>query len=368
MAHAMVVNTLGRYFALDFLRTVIAVFVGIFALVTVIDFVELLRRAGSGSTASAWVVAETAMCRVPQLSERILPFTILIGAMVSFLRLSRRLELVVVRSAGISAWQFLAPALVVAILIGVAATMVYNPLSATLQERSKRLEPQIFGDRPSVAAATPTSSFWLRQRTDDGQSILQAKTSTSQGHQLFAVTAYVFDQAGRFVERVEAASATLRDGFWQLDGVRLYPVDAAPETRESYDLKTSLTAEQVRETFATPESVPFWQLPGYIDAAENAGLRAAGYRLQYQKLLAQPLLLAAMVLLAAAVSLRFFRFGGTQKMVVAGILGGFAIYVLSKVMDDLTKAELMSPVAAAWTPIAVGGLTGLMALLFLEDG
>ena len=56
-----------------------------------------------------------------------------------------------------------------------------------------------------------------------------------------------------------------------------------------------------------------------------------------------------MVLLAASVSLRFFRFGGVQKMVLGGIGAGFLLYVLSKVTDDLSKAGLLAPWIAAWT-------------------
>ncbi len=90
--------------------------------------------------------------------------------------------------------------------------------------------------------------------------------------------------------------------------------------------------------------------------------------MQYHKLLAQPFLLAAMVLLAAAVSLRFFRFGGMQKMVLGGMAAGFLLYVLSKVTDDLSKAGLMHPVAAAWLPVLIGGVTGFVALMYQEDG
>jgi lipopolysaccharide export system permease protein len=102
--------------------------------------------------------------------------------------------------------------------------------------------------------------------------------------------------------------------------------------------------------------------------ADRAGLMAAGYRLQYQQLLARPFLLAAMVLLAASVSLRFFRMGGVQKMVLSGITAGFLLFVLSKITEDMSKSELISPVAAAWVPVVLGGLTGFVALLFQEDG
>jgi lipopolysaccharide export system permease protein len=85
-------------------------------------------------------------------------------------------------------------------------------------------------------------------------------------------------------------------------------------------------------------------------------------------LIARPFLLAAMVLLAASVSLRFFRFGGVQKMVLSGVSAGFLLFVLSKITDDMSKSELISPIVAAWTPVLVGGLTGFVVLLFQEDG
>ena len=78
--------------------------------------------------------------------------------------------------------------------------------------------------------------------------------------------------------------------------------------------------------------------------------------------------LTAQVLLSAAVSLRFFRFGGIQKVVLGGIGAGFLLYVLAKITGDLSKAGLMAPLAAAALPPATGGIAGLIALLYQEDG
>jgi lipopolysaccharide export system permease protein len=192
--------------------------------------------------------------------------------------------------------------------------------------------------------------------------------SRDQGINLNGVSVFLFDNDGRFKQRIEARAAVLVPGAWVLRDTRVYSLGVLPVAEPEYRLKTSLTPEQVRESFATPETVPFWELPVYIKIAEHAGLVASGYKLQFQKLLARPFLLAAMVLLAAAVSLRFFRFGGIQKMVLSGIAAGFLLYVLSKVTEDLSKAELMNPVAAAWLPVLVGGVTGFIALLYQEDG
>jgi lipopolysaccharide export system permease protein len=360
-------GTLARYIGLRFLGAVLLVFAGIFVLVALLDYIELMRRAADIANVSAVLVAKTSFYRVPQVTERIMPFCALIGAMSCFLTLSRRLELVVARAAGMSAWQFITPAIVVAFALGVFATTVYNPISAVLQERSKRFEAEVFGQNPTALRGNG-STFWVSQRSDDGQAIIGATSSRGQGASLNGVSVFTFDNAGHFKERIEARAAALEPGRWLLFNATVYELGVLPADHAELPLKTSLTPEQVRESFATPETVPFWELPSYITIAERAGLGAAGYRLQFQKLLARPFLFSAMVFLAAAVSLRFFRFGGIQKMVLSGVAAGFLLYVLSKVTEDLSKAELMQPLAAAWLPVLAGGLTGFIALLYQEDG
>ena len=364
----MVAGTLSRYFGLRFLTTAILVFVGILSLVALVDYIEMMRKTSGMPNIPASVVAQTSLFRVPQIAERIMPFSVLIAAMSCYLNLSRRLELVVARAAGMSAWQFVAPALIVALLLGVAGTLLYNPMAAALQERSRRLEVEFLGGSPESGLQSTGNGFWVRQKNADIQSIVNAQTSSEQGVRLGGVTVFTYDAAGHFLERIEAKTAVLEPGAWRLTEARIYSNTAPPSDRGDYLLKTSLTPEQVRESFATAESVPFWDLPLYIEIADHSGLSAASYRLQYQKLLARPFVLASMVLLAAAVSLRFFRFGGVQKMILSGVSAGFLLYVLSKVTDDLSKAELMHPIAAAWLPVVVGGLTGLVALLYQEDG
>jgi lipopolysaccharide export system permease protein len=274
---------------------------------------------------------------------------------------------VVSRAAGMSAWQFTAPAVVVALGVGVIATTIYNPIAAVLQEKAKRMEAEISGNNAEGLQAT-VNGFWVSQRSDNGQSIINAAGSREQGVLLSKVSAFVFDQSNHFLERVESSTASLQSGHWRLEDARVYAPGAPPDEREFYLLATNLTPEQVRETFSTPETVPFWQLPYFIDMAERAGLTASGYRLQYQKLLARPFMLAAMVLLAAAFSLRFFRMGGVQKMVLGGVASGFMLYIMSKLTDDLSKAALLPPMVAAWMPAAIGAMTGFVALLYQEDG
>jgi lipopolysaccharide export system permease protein len=364
---SMMTNTLGRYFAGRFLISAVGVFASIFVLLVLVDYIEMVRRTSGLISASAITVAETSLFRVPQLLEKLMPFCVLIGAMTCYLALSRRLELVVARAAGVSAWQFIAPALASAIVLGVFATTVYNPVSAGLSELSKRMEAELFSSAPG-GGLQDASGFWINQVNSEGQAIINAVRSEQQGVRLTGLTVFRFDTGFVFKERIEAREATLEEGRWAFKSVRRYSLDGPPIDEDNFFLTTSLTPAQVRNSFSTPETVSFWQLPGYIRSSESSGFATAGYRLQYHKLIAQPFLLAAMVMVAASVSLRFFRFGGVQKMVLSGVGAGFLLYVLSKVTEDLSKAELMHPIASAWLPVCVGGLTGFLALLYQEDG
>ena len=365
MIGGAILGTLGRYLFWRFLRTILLAFLGVFVLIYLIDLVELLRRIGDVAGISASFIAFLSLLRIPALAEQILPFAVLFGAMIAFLNLSRRLELVVARAAGVSVWQFLAPPAVAALSIGIVSVALYNPLSATLKARADAIETEIFGKGADSAAGT---SLWIRQKSPDGQAIIRAERSGENGATLGGVSAFVFDPRGRFHERIEAATAKLRPGAWDLRDVRIVAVGEEPRSVDTYSLATNLTAEQVTQSFASPDAVSFWDLARLRDQTEKAGLDATGYRLRYQTLLARPLLFLAMLLVAASFSLRFFRMGGVAKMVSGGAGAGFLLYVVTKLIADLGGAGLVSAVTAAWFPAVAGCMVSILVLLNQEDG
>jgi lipopolysaccharide export system permease protein len=356
--------TLGRYLSVRFAKTILAVFATVFALVYTLDFVELMRRAGDAEAATGGLVAQLSLFRTPAVAEQVFPFAVLFGSMAALLQLSRKLELVVARSAGISAWQFLQPAVLVAALIGIASVVLYNPVSAQLKQRASEVEARLFarGTKPT------TKELWLRQKSVDGQAIIRAEAAAEQTTALARITVFTFDDHGAFQDRIEAREGVLRDGYWELKEARVLSGADEPQSYDAYFLATNLDASQVRHTFTAPESVPFWDLAETIVRTERSGLDATRYKLQHAILMARPLLFIAMVLVAASVSLRFFRFGGVARMVLGGVAAGFMLYVATELMRDLGASGLLGPTVAAWFPAVVGSLLGTLALLYQEDG
>ena len=356
--------TLARYLSLRFLRTILLVFATVFALVYTLDLVELMRRSADAEGATPALMARLSLLRTPALAEQVFPFSVLFGSMAALLQLSRKLELVIARAAGISAWQFLQPGIVVALLLGALTVFVYNPVSARLKEQATKIESTIFARK--MKGMGP--ELWIQQRSVDGTAILRADSGVGATDTITSVTAYVFDTEGHFVERVQAPSAVLRDGYWEMHAARVFSTVEEPRNYDTFLLASNLDPRQVRQTITPPESVPFWRLPETIARAESAGLDASHYRMQHDILLARPLLFVAMVFVAASVSLRFFRFGGVGVMILAGVTAGFGLYVVTELMRDLGGAGIVGPAVAAWLPAILGSLLGTLALLYQEDG
>jgi len=360
----MIGRTLGIYFALRFLQSLAVIFLTIFGLIFMADFVEMLRRAGDAPNTPLSLVLLVCLMRTPTIAEQALPFATLFGAMAAFINLTRKLELVVARAAGVSVWQFLTPPILAALGLGVVVMTALSPGAALMKEKADVIEAGIFKTQRSMQ----DNNMWIRQRGHDQQSILRADFAAEAGLRLTGVTAYVFDLKGRFVERVDAAEGRLLQGEWELKDALVTAPASDPRQMEIYHLGTNLLPTQVAQSFVAPETVPFWSLPRLAADTESVGLDAVGYRLRFQQLLALPTLLAAMVLIAACFSLKLSRMGGVGLMVLGGVGAGFVLYISSKLISDLGGAGMLSAPVAAWSPAIIANLLGGLTLLNREDG
>jgi lipopolysaccharide export system permease protein len=361
---------LARYFSARFLAAMVAMFLICCVLIFFVDFIEMLRRAGNYSgDISGFLLAWITLLRLPSFSELTLPFAVLIGAIGVFLMLSRSSELVVLRAAGVSVWQFALPAIIVAFLLGIAFVLLYNPMAAVARGEAERLYAVAFGrDESSLLTTDRKAGAWLREDGADGPSVVHALEVLNQGLELTDVTVFQYDRQNALTERVEAKRASLKDGRWELEDAWVSAVGREPAFYHRYLISTYLTPTQVRDSLGTVFSISFWDLPNFINIAERAGLPATQYRVQYQLLLSRPFLLVTMVLIAATCSLKGFRFGNVQINAIFGLAAGFGFFVFSEVSRNFAIAGLTSAAAAAWVPVIIAASLALTVLLYKEDG
>ena len=360
-------STLSRYLARTYVVNTLFLLLALLGIIYLFDTVELIRRAGKAGNVPLPVVLEMGLFKLPEVGQTLLPFAILFGAMFTFWQMTRRYELIVVRAAGFSFWQFLAPVIGVAVLIGFLHITVINPFSALLLGRFQQMK-STYLTRQQNQIALFKEGLWLRQDTPEGYAILHAAKIEQPDWKLRDVMALFFTRDDRFVKRADAALATLESGEWLFQNVLITTPAEQPVRENIYVLPTDLTIGDIEESFSSTTSMSFWKLPAHIRTLEETGFDATRLKVYYQNLLSQPLMFAAMVLLAAAVSMRPPRSRGVLNYFAAGILIGFVIFFMSSFSQALGASHQLPVVLAAWSPALISLLLGLSVMMNLEDG
>lgn len=364
--------TLSWYIGRQYFLSVLFTMLALLAITGLLDAVELIRRSSSKEAVTIGIILEMFIFKLPSMGERLVPFAGLVGGMIALSKLTKTHELIIARAAGVSVWQFMMPALISMLCFGFVFIMAYNPVAATMLARFEKLEMKYFSGRTSMLAVSP-SGLWLRQVEDEGvqqekEHIIHALGVSDRGMRLSHVTIFSFDENARFLSRVDADAATLEDGYWLVKDA-LVTMPGEPAQRLAMKtLKTELTVAQIQDSFASPRSLSFWQLPGFIRALEVAGFSALQHRLHWHGVLATPFLLCAMAFLAAAFSLRLPRRGGARIMVVAGVFSGFLFFFISNIIHALGLSGSLPVELAAWAPTIIVMLAGGAVLLHMEDG
>lgn len=362
-------STLSFYIGRHFLTWFSVVFGGFVGVILMISVLELMTRAAGKPAATFAVVLNMAILKMPFLAQEAIPFAILFGGMLAFWKLNRSNELVAVRAAGVSVWQFTLPALVIAALIGIIKIGAFNPAASQMLSRYEQMESKYLSGRSSILAVS-NSGVWLRQSDENGQSVIHARHAVSAKMELEDVLILIYEGADHFVRRIDAKSALLDNGYWVLSDARVTEPgnDPLPRVHATYRLQTDLTPTKILQSFASPESISFWELPRFIRTLESAGFSALAHRLHWNSLLAEPLLLCAMILIAGAFSLRHNRRSGVFIAVIGGVATGFVVYFASHLVLAVASKGAIPAALAAWAPAGATTLLGLSTLLHLEDG
>jgi lipopolysaccharide export system permease protein len=358
--------TLYRYLAWQFAVGVAVVFAGFVFLTFSIDIVNLFDVT-AGKHVPTGVVVGMSLLQIPDLAFKLMPFAVLLGGVFAFVRLSRSQELLAIRAAGISAWNLLAPPLTVAVGMGIIAVVAFTPLSSQLLVQYSGLEAKYIRGQESRLAIS-RNGLWLRQGDAHAQSVIHALRVAKQGIQLEDVMVFLYGAGDKFLGRIDARSAVLGSGVWTLQNAWVSGSEGKPQHFASYNLATTLTPTRIKESFASPETLSFWALPGFIATAQQAGFAATRYQLYFDSLLILPAMFAAMVFMAASFSLRLARLGGMTRVIVLSALSGFGIFFFANITQTFGDSGILPIALAACAPATAAILLGMTLVFHQEDG
>mgnify|MGYP001196085289 CR=1 FL=1 len=363
---AQLSNLFFKYLAREFLAKFAVFFFILIGIVYLFDTIELIRRA-SGDDIPLSALFILALYKSPDVGQQILPFITLFAALATFRSLSERQELVCIRAAGLSAWQFLIPIITTTFIISLAYLTILHPLSAASMGKYESLQNLYFGDGVETITVID-DGLWIRQEDNTGNFILKSSELNAQTWTMKDVTVFFFDADNTHIQRIDAKTAHLKNDEWVFNTVSVHRKGQPPALLPSLSLTTTLTTQTITESFSNPQTISFWRLPYFIRAVQKTGLETTEIQAYYQSLLAQPLMLISMVFMAAAIALRTQRTSGLTPIIIGGIGFGFIAFFLSGFLRALSMGHDIPIIMGSWAAPVLILLTGITFLAQLEDG
>jgi lipopolysaccharide export system permease protein len=367
-------SILGKYLIKQIIFSFIGVLLLVLGIVFMFEIIELLRKVSNRTDINFMFVLKMALSKLPRTIELIFPFVMMIAAMISFWKVSKSNEFVIIRASGVSIWGFLRPVLIATFAIGVINVAAINPVSSYLYEYYETLEFRLKTKNPNAMLFTDMG-LWIRESDEkDSFVVLQARNIRQEddgGLFLKEVSVLEMDRKSQILRRIESAMGMLESGAktFSLKDVKIYSSGKPTQALPSLNYKTTLTIDRIKESFVDPEAISVWKLPSLIKFYEKSGFSVQKHYMRYLSLLVSPFLLCSMVLVAAVFALQANnRKGGVLYLIIGGICAGFVVYFFSQVIYAFGMNGYIPAILAVLTPTLVVSMVAISLLLHLEDG
>lgn len=356
-------RTVSLYMARMFLLRTFGILAGLVLVLQALDLLgesgKILAVKGNGD-AEVWRYISL---RVPEIVARFLPFSVLLGTILTLITMNQNSEIVALKASGLSAHQVLAPLIVASIGVAVLSftfnERVVARATATLNQWQKvNYEPLPIdrGDRSNV---------WVRS-ADDLVEVDQIK-GRGDAAQLGGITLYERD--GGNLRAIVTAPRGVRAGDgWRIAPAKRFDVASGKVTElSSIVVAQGVTPDQFTLSSVDADGLSFTALSSAIDDLAAAGRPTKALEGSLWHKLSGPLSSVLMPLLGAVAAFGIARSGKLFIRAVIGMALGFAYFVADNFALAMGNLGAYPPFLAAWAPFLLFLLIGEAVLLRTEE-
>ena len=345
---------------------IVRCFAVLFALVLILMTLDLLGNSGKilavpgNGDAELWRYVGL---RIPQLIARFLPFSVLLGTLITLVSLNQHSEIVAMKAAGISAHQIIAPLILAGFAIAVA-NFVFNERIVTRANASLSA-----WDAADWHPVPPETDVQNDVRVQHGPDLIFVRQVAGQGEaiRLFGFTLYHRD-AGTLHRIIRAATAVRENGTWVLGDVRTFAVDTGEvATMDRTTLPGSLRPEHFTLAGVDADEQDLRRLRTSIAALDAVGRPTDSLKASLWHKISGPLSAVLMPLLAALAAFGLARSGQLFLRAVIGMFLGFAYFVADNFALAMGDFGAYPPFLAAWGPFLLFLLVGEAVLIRTEE-
>ncbi|MDR0276768.1 MAG: LPS export ABC transporter permease LptG [Paucimonas sp.] len=346
---------LDGYIGSSVFMAILAVLGIILGLASLFAFID--EMGDISDTYTLWDAGQFVALTAPRRLYDMLPMAGLIGCLIGLGSLASNSELTIMRAAGVSigriVWAVMKPMLVL-MLAGVLIGEYVAPVTENKAQADRSLA------QGGGEAQTSKRGLWHRQ----GEEFVHINTVQPNGLML-GVTRYRFDSERHMQSSSFARRAQYQQDHWLLTDVtttlfRGDHTEVVKTAEERWDV--ALTPQLLNTVVMAPESLSITGLWDYIHYLSDQGLNNDRYWLAFWTKVLQPLVTAALVLMAISFIFGPLRSVTLGQRVFTGVLVGFVFRIAQDLLGPSSQVFGFPPLLAVLLPAGICALAGLWLL------
>ncbi|MDE2239430.1 MAG: LPS export ABC transporter permease LptG [Rhodospirillales bacterium] len=344
---------LDRYIGWAVFRVFLLITAGLTALFSLLGFVEQLSLVGQGQYRLSDALSYT-LLTAPDRVLQLAPVSMLLAALLGLGTLARHSELTAFRSFGVSQARIIGAVVKLCLPVIIALFLIAQFVIPPAQQAAQRERAAALG---ATLPGLSNGGFWAQKNGV----FLNVQSFT--GTVLHGVTIFTFDADGALHSLIEADNATPQpDGSWALTGVTRDTVTSGQTLMDkpaALNWKPFLSTKQLQLLAIPPQTMPPLALYSYVRQLKRQHQEALVYEQSFWSMVAIPLSLIGMALIAAPFVFGPQRSGGAGQQIVIGALLGMVFVLVQQITGYLGLLLAVNPAFSALAPslllLAVGG-------------
>ncbi|MBU6449196.1 MAG: LPS export ABC transporter permease LptG [Rhodospirillales bacterium] len=344
---------LDRYVGWAVFRVFLLVTAGLTALFSLLGFVEQLSLVGQGQYRLTGALSYTLLTAPGQMLQ-LAPVSMLLAALLGLGGLAKHSELTAFRSFGVSQARIIGAVAKLCLPVIAALFLIAQFIIPPAQQAAQRARAAALG---SALPGLSNGGFWAQKNG------VFLNVQSFAGAELHGVTIFSFAPSGGLQSMVEADNAAPEpDGSWRLTGVtrdRIADGQTVMDNPAMLSWKPFLSTRQLQLLAIPPETMPPLALYAYVRQLKRQHQRALVYEQSFWRMVAIPLSLLGMTLIAAPFVFGPQRSGGAGRQIVIGALLGMVFVLVQQITGYLGLLLAVNPAFSALAPslllLALGG-------------
>ena len=352
-------KVLFSYLIRIYLINIIFVLLIFIFLIFLIDFIEIYRRASekinfnNNDENFITILIYLSFLKSPNTVKNILPISILISSVITFLKWRQNNYFVIIRTVGISLKTTILPPCFIALFLGLLSLIFLNPLANYSNNKYKALESKYFGHKVEESISLSKNGIWIRKKVADGFIIIKAQNITEKKNILNNVEIFSFDNNNNFINKIIAETASLLENTLLLKKGKNFNTEITHKSFESFSIQLNNKFENFNLTSENAENMYLIDLYNYITLMKNLGVNYSNHLTHLLKELLQPILMISMILISAPLILKNNDRKFPLIIACLTILIGFIIYFMVDFMYVLASMEKLNPFIASIGSIGI---------------